>query len=123
MKSLLLPFTLVAATIAAPAFAECTAPIFTVTVPDGAKATKEVMVAAQKSIKELNTAVTDFTNCLLTERDAKIAAGGDNLNDAARQKIAAEYTTRNNAAVDKLTKIADKFNLEVRAFKAKQPQG
>jgi hypothetical protein len=122
MKSLLLPLTLVAATtIAAPAFADCTAPTINVTVPEGAKATKEDLVATQRTLKELNVAVADFTTCLQNERDAKIAAGGDSLSDAARQKISAEYNTRGNAAIDKLQKIADKFNLEVRAYKAKQP--
>jgi opacity protein-like surface antigen len=121
MKSLLLPLTLAAAAVAAPAFADCTAPTINVTVPDGAKATKEDMVATQKTLKELNAAVSDFTSCLQSEKDAKIAAGGDGLSDSTRQKIAAEYNTRSNAVIDKLQKVADKFNLEVRAFKAKQP--
>lgn len=123
MKSLLLPLTLAAAAIATPAFADCTAPVINVTVPEGAKATKQDLVATQKTLKELNAAVSDFTTCLQSERDAKIAAGGDTMSDATRQKISAEYNTRTNAAIDKLQKVADKFNLEVRAFKAKQPAG
>jgi hypothetical protein len=36
-------------------------------------------------------------------------------------KISADYANRQNAEVEKLQKLADRFNVEVRAFKAKQP--
>jgi hypothetical protein len=120
MKSLFLPLALVAATVvAAPAFADCTAPTFSLSVPNGAKATKDEMLAAQRTIKEYNVAVTDFTACIQNEKDAKIAAGGDKMSDADRQRVAAEYNTRANAAVDRLQKLADKFNTERKAFLAK----
>ena len=120
MKSLLLPLALVAATaVAAPAFADCTAPTLTLSVPDGSKATKDEMLAAQRTIKELNVAVSEFTACLQNEKDAKIAAGGDKMSDSDRQRVSAEYNTRANAAVDKLQKLADKFNTERKAFLAK----
>jgi hypothetical protein len=120
MKSLFLPLALVAAaTVAAPAFADCTAPSLTLSVPDGSKATKDEMLAAQRTIKEYNAAVTDFTACLQNERDAKIAAGGDKMSDSDRQRVSSEYNTRANAVVDKLQKLADKFNSERKAFLAK----
>jgi hypothetical protein len=121
MKSLFLPLALVAVTIAAPAHADCTAPTLSMEVPHGATASKDDMVTAQRTLKEYNVSVADFTSCLQNERDAKIAAGGDKMSDADRQRVSSEYNTRANALVDKLQKLADKFNLEVRAFKAKQP--
>ena len=78
MKSLFLPLALVAATaVATPALADCAAPALSLSVPNGAKATKDEMLAAQRTIKEYNVSVDEFAKCLMNERDAKIAAGGD----------------------------------------------
>ena len=46
---------------------------------------------------------------------------GTDMKDEERVKISTEYASRQNAEVEKLQKLADKFNVEVRAFKAKQP--
>jgi len=120
MKSLFLPLALVAAAaVAAPAFADCTAPALSLSVPNGAKATKDEMLAAQRTIKEYNVSVDEFAKCLTNERDAKIAAGGDKMSDSDRQRVSVEYNTRVNAVVDKLQKLADKFNTERKAFLAK----
>jgi hypothetical protein len=117
---MLLPLSFVATLLAAPAFAECVAPANSVVIPDGATATKDALLAAQHAIKDYNAAVTQFADCLKTEQEAKLAAGGDKLSDANRQKINLEYAARNNAEVDKLQQLADKFNLELRAWKATQ---
>ena len=116
----LLPLSMLVALVAAPAFADCTAPSNEVKVPDGASATKDEMVAAQHAVKDYNAAVKDYIDCITKEMDARVAMGGDKLTDADRTKIANEYVVRANSVVDKLQKLADKFNLEVRAFKAKQ---
>jgi hypothetical protein len=47
------------------------------------------------------------------EQDTRVAAGED------RAKIAPEYAKLQNNEVDKLQKVADRFNVELRAFKAK----
>ena len=117
----LLPLSLVAALVAAPAFADCTAPTSNVKIPDGSKATMDEMLAAKHGIQEANNAVEAYTTCLKAEQDAKIAAGGTDMKDEERVKISTEYANRQNAEVEKLQKLADKFNVEVRAFKAKQP--
>ena len=116
----LLPLSLVAAFVAAPAFADCTAPNNDVKIPDGSTATMDEMLAAKHAIQENNAAVEAYTQCLKTEQDAKIAAGGPDMKDEAKVKISTEYASRQNVEVEKLQKLAAKFNLEVRAFKAKQ---
>ena len=117
---LLLPLSLVAALAAAPTFADCTPPNNDVKIPDGTKATMDEMLAAKRAIQENNTAVETYNSCLKAEQDAKIAAGGPDMKDEERVKISTEYANRQNAEVEKLQKLADKFNVEVRAFKAKQ---
>ena len=117
----LLPLSLVAALVAAPAFADCTTPLNDVKIPDGSKATMDEMLAAKHAIQENNAAVETYTQCLKAEQDAKIAAGGPDMKDEEKVKISTEYVNRQNAEVEKLQKLADRFNVEVRAFKAKQP--
>jgi len=115
----LLPLSLLAAVIAAPAFADCTAPTIAITVPDGSKASMEQMLATQHAIRDSDADVQKFVDCLKTEQDARIAAGGDKMKDEEKVKISAEYVNRQNVVAGQLQKIADQFNVEVRAYKAK----
>ncbi len=115
----LLPVALLAAAAAAPAFADCVPPTINVNMPDGSKAAMADMLATQHSIKDLDAAAQQFDDCLVAERDAKIAAGGDSMKEDQKVKISNEYAERQNEVADKLQKIADQFNVEVRAYKAK----
>jgi hypothetical protein len=65
-------------------------------IPNGASATREAMLAAQRAIKAYDNAVKAFADCL---RDA-----GDTSNRA-------------NAAVQNLEKIAGHFNDQLKVFK------
>jgi hypothetical protein len=120
MKALL-PVTMIAILAAGSAFAECTAPKTTLAIPNGSKATLEEMVAAQRAIKALNVDMTTFTACVQAEQEAELAAGGDKLSPEAHDKIVSRYATHQNSEVDKLQKLADKFNTELKAYRAKHP--
>jgi hypothetical protein len=93
--------------------ADCTAPQAAVQIPDGNTATRDQMVAAQRAVKAYDTAVKTYGDCLQHEMDAKLASGGN------KQQLEAQYDKLNNAEVDRLGKLAGKFNDELRAFKAK----
>lgn len=120
MKALL-PALLVAAAAATAAHADCTAPANVVKIPDGNTATMDDMLAAKHAIQENNAAVETYTQCLKAEQDAKIAAGGTDMKDEEKVKISTEYMSRQNVEVEKLQKLADQFNVEVRNYKAKHP--
>jgi hypothetical protein len=115
----LLPVALLAAAAAAPVLADCVPPPIAVNMPDGSKAAMADMLATQHAIKDLDAAAQQFDDCLVAERDAKIAAGGDSMKEEQKVKISNEYADRQNEVADKLQKIADQFNVEVRAYKAK----
>ena len=115
----LLPVALLGAAVAAPALAECVPPTIAVNMPDGSKASMDEMLATKHAIKDLDAAAQQFDDCLVAERDAKIAAGGDSMKEEQKVKISNEYADRQNEVADKLQKIADQFNVEVRAYKAK----
>jgi hypothetical protein len=97
----------------ATARADCSAPDAAVQIPNGSSATRDQMVAAQRAVKSYDTAVKTYADCLQHEMDAKLATGGN------KQLLEAQYDRLNNMEVDKLQKLAGKFNDELRAFKAK----
>ena len=114
----LLPVALLAVVMAAPAFADCTPPNTHITVPDGSKASMDEMVATKHAIQESDAATKLFADCLNAAKDAKIAAGGDQMKDEEKRKIGAEFDGRFNAVAQLVQQTADKFNAEVRAWKA-----
>lgn len=114
MRAILTASVLVAlAAGPAQALASCTAPDTTIQIPDGSKANRDQMIAAQRAVKAYDSAVKAYSDCLQQQLDAKVAAGGD------KTLLAAQYDRLNNSQVDKLQKLADKFNEELRAFKAR----
>jgi 3-oxoacyl-ACP reductase-like protein len=110
---ILLPLSVLAILAAGPAFADCTAPDGTVQIPDGSVATHDEMVAAQKAVVAYDAAVKTYTDCLAQEQQQKLDAGGD------KAKLQKHYAELNNAQVEKVQQLADKFNAELKAFKAK----
>ncbi len=120
MKALL-PVTIVAVLCAGPALAACLAPASNVVVPDGNSATREQMVAAQRAVKTYDAEVKTYAACLQGELDAEIARGGTTLTEADRLALGKRYASQQNAEVDKLQKVADRFNAALKTFRAKNP--
>jgi len=110
---ILLPLSVLVVMATAPAFADCVIPEDTVQIPDGTTATKEEMIAAKKAVEAFDAAVKTYTDCLQQEQQAKVEAGGDKV------KLQKHYAELNNAEVEKVQQLADKFNTELKAFKAK----
>jgi hypothetical protein len=99
MKSILLTgLVLVSGLAAGSAFAGCTEPAGINDVPKGASASRDDMLAAQRAVKAYDTAVKEYTECLQQSGDT---------------------SSKGNEAIDKLQKVADRFNQELRAFKEK----
>jgi hypothetical protein len=78
--------------------AACTEPTPLDDIPSGAKATREQMLSAQRAMKTYDNAVRAYSDCLHEEGDT---------------------SKRTDVAVDKLQKLAERFNAELRAFKAR----
>ena len=88
---------------AAPAFAgNCSEPAAVTDIPSGASATREQMLSAQRAMKAYDNAVKAYSDCL---HDA-----GDTSNKA-------------NLAVDRLAHMAERFNIELHAFKERNGAG
>ena len=72
----------------------CDRPSAPSSIPDGATASKEEMLAAKKAVDTFKSGIEEYLAC-------------------------EQSTAKKNAAGDELLKVADRFNAQVKAFKAK----
>ena len=108
-----------AAATAAPVYAECPYPQAPTKIPDGATATLQEMVDGQKAVGAYQKAINDYTACIDKELDDQLAKGGDKLKPEQKAEMQKVEAQKHNAAVDQLQAIADRFNEQVKVFKAK----
>ncbi len=91
-------------------------------VPDGTTASREEMAAATAAFKSFDTATNSYAQCVDTtiERIANQYAGVASHDDLHSLK---EFgTVAHNTAIDQEKAVADQFNAQIRAYKAKHPQ-
>jgi hypothetical protein len=115
----LLPLAAIAALSAGTAFADCPYPAAPDKLPDGATATMQDMLAGQKAVADYNKAVNDYVACIDKEVDAAIAKAGDQIKPEQKADMQRVETQKHNAAIDKLQSIADRFNEQVKVYKAR----
>ena len=118
MKALF-AMALTAALTAAPVYADCPYPAAPEKLPDGASATLEEMVAGQKTVKAYDKAINDYVTCIDHELDAAITKGGDQLKPQQKTDLQHVAAQKHNAAIDQLQSVADRFNEQVKVFKAR----
>jgi len=107
--------------LTAGAHAECVYPQAPQALPNGSKATKEEMLAAQGTVKEYSQAVQEvYLPCLDKEKTDAIAALDPADPDYAAKKLAVEsmHAKKHNAALDELQATAGRWSEELKAFKA-----
>ena len=98
MRLILLTGLAIAALTTGQAFAGCSEPAAVTDLPNGATASRDDMLAAQRAIRAYDTAVRQYTSCLQQTGDT---------------------TSKGNDAVDRLERVAARFNEELKAFKEK----
>jgi hypothetical protein len=107
----------------ASAHAACVYPQAPQALPNGAKATKEEMLAAQGQVKEYSKTVQEtYLPCLETEKNESITAL-DNMDPeytAKKAAIESVHSKKHNAALDELQAVADRWNTERKAFSEAQ---
>ena len=105
--------------MAATAEAACTYPQAPQSIPNGASATKEEMLAAQGTIKEYAQAVqVTYLGCLDAEKTTAISALDAADPEYAQKKTALEAMTakKHNSALDELEALVARWNAEKKAF-------
>lgn len=118
MKALL-AFAATAALSAGAAFADCPYPAAPDKLPDGATASLQDMLAGQKAVGEYNKSVNDYVACIDKELEDALAKAGDKIKPEQKADMQRVETQKHNAAIDQLQTVADRFNEQVKVFKAK----
>ena len=90
-------------------------------VPDGASASLSQMSAAQSAFKGYDAATLRYVNCVdaSIERTAKDAASRASAEELEKLRIFG--TSAHNSAIDREQALADRFNEQIRTYKAKHP--
>jgi hypothetical protein len=103
---------------AAQANAACNYPTPPGKFPDGNVASKEEMLAAKKLVVQYNADMDSYLGCLKTEFDAQVAANASASPEQV-EKMKRDQDEKHNAAVKEVTDVTDRFNEQLRAWKAK----
>ena len=107
--------------VAPVSLADCTLPKAPTSFPDGKKATKEEMIAAQTVVKQYVAEIEDhYLPCVDGETNPALAEGATAEQKKAyiaKEKAKAE---RHNAAVDEESKVSALFNDQIKLWKAAQ---
>jgi len=111
-----------AALMAGPVHADCPYPAPPEKIPDGNTATLSEMVAVKKQVADYDAAIGVYLDCIKQEHQDAVARAGDKITDKQREDLEHMETSRHNAAVAQLQGIADRFNEQVRVYKAKNPK-
>jgi hypothetical protein len=118
MKALIAAAAL-AALMAGPVHADCPYPAPPEKIPNGNTASLDEMVTVKKQIADYDAAIGVYLDCIKKEHEDAVAKAGDKLTDKQKEDLEHMETSRHNAAVAQLQGIADRFNEQVRAYKAK----
>ena len=103
------------------AFVACHAPGDAAKPPDGNTASKDDMIAGQKSAKTFDSQTTAYVTCLdvagehLKQQFSALVPQGEIM------KMDERRVQLHNAAIDKDEAQANGFNVQLRLYKAKQP--
>ena len=92
------------------------------TLPKGGEATMEEMVAGQGSVKSYQKALATYRDCVSADIDSAKAAMKEASDADEVKRLNAQHeraVSAFNKAVELEEKVAGQFNVEIRAFKAK----
>jgi len=104
--------------LAAQANAGCDYPVAPGKFPDGTVATKDDMLAAKATVVKYNTDMDAYITCITSEYDAKVAAATKATPDQ-KAEMDRVQTQKQDAAVEEVKAVTERFNEQLRAWKAK----
>lgn len=89
-----------------------------VDIPDGTVATKDEMIAGQKSVKNYMATMDTYLACIEAAEAQAVIELGEVDDDTSRQREEM-FNKKYNAAVEEMNLVAEEFNIQVRAYKAR----
>lgn len=103
---------------AATASANCIYPQIPATIPDGATATYEEMVAAHQAVKDFDADIRTYNTCM--ELDVRRRIEDGSLDEASRAALLSQLAERNDAAVDHAEFVVGQFNEQLRKYRERE---
>lgn len=100
---------------AAPFALACDYPAPPKNLPDGASASKEEMLAGVKMIATYQETMSEYLTCI--EADEILATQA--LDEDGKKQLRTMSNKKYNAAIDEQTRTVERFNAEIRAYKAR----
>jgi hypothetical protein len=117
MKALLAITALAA--LAGPVYADCSYPPPPAKLPDGNTATMQEMLDGKNAVTQYNKDINAYVACIKLEHETAVTTAGDKLTPQQKADMEKIEVQKNNAAVDQLQSVADRFNEQIRIYKAK----
>jgi hypothetical protein len=111
------------AALAGPVYADCSYPPPPTKIPGGNTATMNEMLEAKKAVTQYNNDINAYVACIKLEHETTVNNAGDKLTKEQKAEMERVEIQKNNAAVDQLQNIANRFNEQVKIYKAKNPDG
>lgn len=107
-----------ASLLAGAAQAACIYPRAPEQMPDGKTASETEMVESHRAVKQFNEDINAYNTCLELELNSLEQSG---LYEEARlAELRIMQVKKNNAAVDEAQAVADRFNEQLRIYKARE---
>lgn len=120
MKQLFGALILVCGLSAAQANAACDYPAAPGKFPDGTQATKEEMLAAKKLVVKYDSDVTAYLTCIQSEFNTKVALmDKDKTTPEQKAEMARLQDQKQSAAIEEVRAVTERFNEQLRTWKAK----
>jgi len=85
-------------------------------VPNGMSATKDDMIAGQKSVKTYMASMEEYLSCIEADEAQAVIGMGDVDEDSKRQREEL-FNKKYNAAIEEMNLVAEEFNMQVRTYK------
>jgi hypothetical protein len=108
------------AALAGPVYADCSYPPPPAKIPDGNTATMQEMLDGKNAVTQYNKDINAYVACIKLEHETAVTTAGDKLTPQQKADMEKIEVQKNNAAVDQLQSVADRFNEQIRIYKAKQ---
>ena len=106
------------AALAGPVYADCSYPPPPAKIPDGNTATMQEMLDGKNAVTQYNKDINAYVACIKLEHETAVTNAGDKLTPAQKADMEKMEVQKNNAAVDQLQSVADRFNEQVKIYKA-----
>ena len=88
-------------------------------VPDGATATKDEMIAGQRGVKSYVAAMEEYLACIEAEEAQAVLMLSEEVDENGKRQREELFNKKYNAAVEEMNLVAEEFNIQVRAYKAR----